>query len=61
MIPLFLWWLKVSSIMDADKIIVLNEGQMVGVGTHESLMQECEIYREIASSQFNEKEMAKYG
>ena len=52
---------RISSIMDADKIIVLNEGQMVGMGTHESLMQECEIYREIASSQFNEKEMAKYG
>ncbi|TQX20014.1 ABC transporter ATP-binding protein, partial [Clostridioides difficile] len=38
-------------IIDADKIIVLNEGQVVGMGTHKELLKNCEIYYEIATSQ----------
>ena len=46
--------------MDADQIIVLNEGEIVGKGTHQELMVSCPIYVEIARSQFSEEEMAKY-
>ena len=42
---------RVSTIMDAEQIIVLDEGKCVGQGTHDSLMQTCEIYREIVDSQ----------
>ncbi len=42
---------RVSSVMHADQILVLEEGQMLGLGTHEELMESCEIYREIAESQ----------
>lgn len=49
---------RVSSIMDADKIIVLNEGEVVGVGTHRELLKNCEIYHEIAASQLSEEELA---
>lgn len=42
---------RVSSVMHADQIMVLEEGQMQGLGTHEELMESCEIYREIAASQ----------
>lgn len=49
---------RVGTIIDADKIIVLNEGKMVGVGTHKELMQSCEVYREIALSQLSEEELA---
>ncbi len=51
---------RVSSIVDADQIIVLNEGEIVGKGTHQELMVSCPIYVEIARSQFSEEEMAKY-
>ncbi len=51
---------RISSIIEADKIIVLNEGHIVGEGTHLELMKSCEIYQEIAASQFSEKEMANY-
>ncbi len=51
---------RISSIIEADQIIVLNEGLVVGQGTHNSLMKDCEIYQEIAASQFSEKEMAQY-
>ncbi|AND79185.1 ABC transporter ATP-binding protein [Streptococcus pantholopis] len=44
---------RVGTIMDADQIIVLDEGEIVGRGTHEELMQSNEIYREIASSQLS--------
>lgn len=47
---------RVSSIMDADQILVLNEGRLVGVGTHKELLNVCEIYRAIAESQMNRKE-----
>ena len=43
--------------MDADKIIVLNEGKIVGAGTHKELLKNCEIYYEIAASQLSEEEM----
>ena len=42
---------RISSVMHADHILVLEEGQMLGLGTHEELMESCEIYREIAASQ----------
>lgn len=51
---------RISSIIDADQIIVLNEGKIVGVGKHNELIKNCEIYKEIAKSQFSESEMAKY-
>ena len=44
--------------MDADKIIVLDEGKMVGIGTHEELMKNCEVYRQIALSQLSKEELA---
>ena len=49
---------RISSIMDADKIIVLNEGSIVGSGTHKELLDSCQIYHEIALSQLSEEELA---
>ncbi len=49
---------RVGTIMNADKIIVLNDGKQVGEGTHSELMSKCEIYREIALSQLSEEELA---
>ena len=49
---------RISSIMDADQIIVLNEGKVVGQGTHHQLLKECQIYYEIATSQLSEEELA---
>ncbi|WP_346889804.1 ABC transporter ATP-binding protein [Clostridium sp. UBA1056] len=49
---------RISSIMDANKIIVLNEGEVVGVGTHKELLRNCDIYKEIASSQLTKEELA---
>ncbi|TDW25497.1 ATP-binding cassette subfamily B multidrug efflux pump [Breznakia blatticola] len=49
---------RVSSIMNADQIIVLNNGTIVGKGTHRELLETCEIYQEIARSQLSEKELA---
>ena len=46
---------RASSVMHADKIIVLDDGKAVGIGTHETLMQECEVYREIYHSQYDEQ------
>lgn len=51
---------RISSIVEADKIIVLNEGHLVGQGTHRELMRDCAIYQEIAASQLSEKEIAAY-
>ena len=51
---------RISSIVEADQIIVINEGRIVGKGTHQELMNDCDIYQEIAASQFSEKEMALY-
>ncbi|MDD8048961.1 MAG: ABC transporter ATP-binding protein [Thomasclavelia sp.] len=49
---------RIASIMDADQIIVLNEGKIVGKGTHDELMNKCEIYKEIALSQLSKEELA---
>lgn len=49
---------RIGSIMDANKIVVLNEGSVVGIGTHKELLKTCEIYYEIASSQLTEEELA---
>lgn len=49
---------RLTSIMDATKIIVLNEGAVVGMGTHRELLRTCSIYREIAQSQLSEEELA---
>lgn len=48
---------RISTIMDADQIVVLEEGRMVGLGTHAQLMEICEEYREIAYSQLSEEEL----
>ena len=45
---------RASSIMHADKIIVLDDGEAVGIGTHEQLLNECDVYREIYATQFSE-------
>ncbi len=47
---------RAASVMDADKIIVLDDGAAVGVGTHDELLEDCEIYREIYYSQFPEED-----
>ena len=49
---------RVNTVMDADRIIVLDEGRVVGMGTHGELMRTCEIYREIVFSQLTEEELA---
>ena len=48
---------RIGTIRDADKIIVLDEGRMVGIGTHEELMKSCPVYQEIARSQFSSEEL----
>lgn len=48
---------RISTVMDADQIVVLEEGRMVGKGTHAELMESCEEYREIAYSQLSEEEL----
>lgn len=48
---------RIGTIRDADKIIVLDEGRMVGMGTHEELMQTCPVYQEIAHSQLSSEEL----
>lgn len=51
---------RITSVMGADKIIVLDNGEMAGIGTHDELMQSCEIYQDIFRSQIG-KEMLQYG
>ena len=48
---------RISTILDADQIIVLDDGKVVGMGTHEQLMKNNETYREIALSQLSEEEL----
>ena len=50
---------RINTIMNADKIIVLNEGKIVGQGTHQELMRNCEVYQEIAASQLSEDDLQK--
>lgn len=51
---------RVSTILNADQIIVLDEGRIAGIGTHQQLMQESAVYREIAMSQLSPAELARY-
>lgn len=48
---------RVSSIMDANQIIVLDDGKIAGIGTHKQLLANCEVYKEIASSQLSKEEL----
>lgn len=48
---------RIGTIMDADQIVVLDEGKVVGIGTHKGLLSTCEVYREIAMSQLSEREL----
>lgn len=48
---------RVSTIMNAEQIVVLDEGNVVGVGTHRELLESCEIYKEIATSQLSKEEL----
>ena len=50
---------RTSSIQFADQIIVMDDGQAVGIGTHEQLLENCEIYREIYESQFKKEDLQK--
>lgn len=50
---------RINTIMDADQIIVMDEGRIAGIGTHSQLLTECDVYQEIASSQLSEEELRK--
>ena len=47
---------RVGTVMNADRIIVMDEGKAVGIGTHRELMESCEVYRSIVASQLSEEE-----
>lgn len=49
---------RISTIMHAEQIVVLSEGRVMGIGTHEQLLKDCETYREIAQSQLSKEELA---
>jgi ATP-binding cassette subfamily B protein len=49
---------RISTIMSADQIIVLDNGEIVGIGTHKELMKKCKVYKEIALSQLSKEELA---
>ena len=49
---------RIGTIRDADRIIVLEDGNIAGQGTHDELMKNCEVYRQIAYSQLSEEELA---
>ncbi len=49
---------RVSTVMDADRIIVLEDGRIVGIGKHKELLKTCEVYKEIVYSQLSEEEIA---
>ena len=48
---------RISTIIHADKIVVLDEGKIVGIGKHEDLIRNCEVYEQIARSQLSAKEL----
>ena len=48
---------RISTVLTADKIVVLEDGEMVGCGTHNQLMNSCNTYREIAESQLSDEEL----
>jgi ATP-binding cassette subfamily B multidrug efflux pump len=49
---------RVATVMDADRIIVLDEGKIAGMGTHRELYESCQVYKEIVASQLSEEEIA---
>lgn len=49
---------RIGTIMDANTILVVHEGRIVGIGTHKELLESCQVYQEIASSQLSEEELA---
>lgn len=49
---------RIGTIKDADKIIVLEDGKIAGMGTHDELINSCEVYQEIAYSQLSKEELA---
>ncbi|MDR1641981.1 MAG: ABC transporter ATP-binding protein/permease [Clostridiales bacterium] len=49
---------RIGTIMDADQIVVLDEGKIAGIGTHKELLKTCEVYKQIARSQLSEEELA---
>lgn len=49
---------RVGTVRDADRIIVLNDGEIAGIGTHKELLETCQVYQEIVSSQLSEEEIA---
>ena len=51
---------RIPTIMDSDMIIVLDEGQIIGMGTHAQLLKDCSVYQEIAHSQLTQKELDDY-
>ena len=53
---LFIVSQRASSVLSADKILVLDDGELVGMGTNDELLKTCEVYREIYSSQFAQEE-----
>ena len=48
---------RIGTMLHADKIVVLDNGKIVGIGKHKELLKNCKIYREIANSQLSEKEL----
>ena len=52
---------RISTIMQADQILVLDEGKLVGKGTHSELLRNCDTYRQIAASQLSEEELSRTG
>jgi ATP-binding cassette subfamily B protein len=50
---------RISTIMNADRIIVLEDGRIAGMGTHRQLLEQCEVYQQIAISQLSKEELAQ--
>ncbi len=50
---------RINTVLDADQIIVMDEGRMAGIGTHDELMKSCTVYKEIALSQLSEEELER--
>ena len=50
---------RINTVLDADQIIVMDEGRMAGIGTHDELMDTCKVYKEIALSQLSEEELER--
>ena len=48
---------RINTILNADQIVVLDEGKVVGIGTHKELLNNCETYKQIALSQLSEEEL----